>query len=75
VLLVNVTRGSIGPLPTAATPKAPLPVIVFGLLNIINPEYVEPMYSTEAGQLMLTIAVGGLLVGSWAMNKMAVLKY
>lgn len=52
-----------------------LPILVFGLLNVINPEYVQPMYSTDAGQLMLAIAVGALLVGSWAMNKMAVLKY
>ncbi|MAY73345.1 MAG: hypothetical protein CMJ31_01210 [Phycisphaerae bacterium] len=52
-----------------------LPVVVFGLLNIINPDYVDPMYTTPTGQLMLSIAVGGLLVGSWVMNKMAVLKY
>ena len=52
-----------------------LPVILFGLLNVINPEYVDPMYSTPTGQLMLSIAVGGLLVGSWVMGKMAVLKY
>ena len=52
-----------------------LPVLLFGLLNVINPEYIDPMYSTPAGQLMLSIAVGGLLVGSWVMSKMAVLKY
>jgi len=52
-----------------------LPVVVFGVLNAINPEYVQPMYDTSSGQMMLVIAVASLLVGMVAMNKMAVLKY
>lgn len=52
-----------------------LPVVVFVLLNVINPEYVRPMYETEMGQTMLAICVASMFVGTWAMNKMAVLKY
>jgi len=52
-----------------------LPVVVFILLNVINPGYMEPMYSTDMGQKMLVICVASMAVGTWAMNKMAVLKY
>lgn len=52
-----------------------LPVVVFVLLNVINPEYVNPMYTTEMGQTLLAICVASMFVGSWAMSKMAVIKY
>lgn len=52
-----------------------LPVIVFGLLNAINPEYMKPMYDTKEGQTMLMIAAASLFAGTWLMNKMSVLKY
>jgi tight adherence protein B len=52
-----------------------LPVVVFVLLNVINPEYVRPMYNTDAGQTLLAICVASMFVGTWAMNKMAVIKY
>lgn len=52
-----------------------LPVVVFVLLNVINPEYVKPMYQTDMGKQMLAICVASMFIGSWAMNKMAVIKY
>ena len=52
-----------------------LPVVVFVLLNVINPEYVKPMYQTDMGQTMLAICAASMFVGSWAMGKMAVIKY
>lgn len=52
-----------------------LPVVMFVVLNVINPEYMKPMYNTENGQMMMMIAAGGMLIGAWAMNKLAVLKY
>lgn len=52
-----------------------LPVVVFILLNVINPEYVKPMYTTDMGQQMLAMCVASMFVGSWAMSKMAVIKY
>lgn len=52
-----------------------LPVVVFILLNVINPEYVRPMYETEGGQTLLAISLGSMILGTWAMNKMAVIKY
>ncbi|MBZ0172433.1 MAG: type II secretion system F family protein [Phycisphaerales bacterium] len=52
-----------------------LPVVVFVLLNVINPGYMKPMYDTEMGQTLLAICVGSMFIGSWAMSKMAVIKY
>lgn len=52
-----------------------LPVCVFVLLNVINPEYMQPMYQTDMGKKMLAICIGSMFLGSWAMSKMAVIKY
>jgi tight adherence protein B len=52
-----------------------LPVVVFILLNVINPEYVRPMYTTAMGKQLIAICVGSMFLGAWAMNKMAVIKY
>ena len=52
-----------------------LPIGMFVLLNILNPEYMEPFFTTLAGTIMMAIAVAMLLIGAWIMNRMAVLKY
>ena len=50
-----------------------LPLVLFVVVNIINPEYIEPMYSTTDGQILLAIAGAGILLGSYVMSKMAAL--
>jgi tight adherence protein B len=52
-----------------------LPTGMFVLLNWINPEYMDPFYTTFLGKVMLMIAVGMLSIGAWIMNRMATLKY
>ena len=52
-----------------------LPVGMFALLYLINPEYMEPFFTTFLGAVMLGIAVVMLLIGAWIMNRMAKLKY
>ena len=52
-----------------------LPIGMFVLLNLINPEYMQPFYTTFLGKVMLAIAVGMLAIGAWTMNRMATLKY
>jgi len=52
-----------------------LPFIVFVVLSLINPEYMQPLYTTSAGKLVLGAAAAGLLAGTWTMNRLAVIKY
>jgi len=52
-----------------------LPFIVFVALSLINPEYMQPLWTTGTGKAILGIAGLGLLVGSWMMNRLAVIKY
>ena len=52
-----------------------LPTGMFALLMIINPQYMDPFFTTFLGQVMMAVAVCMLLMGAWIMNKMANLKY
>jgi tight adherence protein B len=52
-----------------------LPIGMFVLLNLINPDYMQPFYTTFLGKIMLVIAVVMLSIGAWIMNRMATLKY
>jgi tight adherence protein B len=45
-----------------------LPFFVFVLLNLINPDYMRPLYSTLAGQFVMAVAGIGLLFGWITMN-------
>ena len=51
-----------------------MPFGIFVVLNLISPEYMQPLYNTSAGQLLLLLAGSGLLVGWAVMNKMANLR-
>jgi len=52
-----------------------LPIILFLLLNFASPKYMEPLYNTTSGQIMLGVGIAGLAIGSWMMNWMATIKY
>ena len=52
-----------------------LPIGMFVLLNLINPEYMQPFYTTFMGKVLLIVAVVMLCIGAWIMNRMANLKY
>jgi Flp pilus assembly protein TadB len=48
---------------------------MFAVLSCASPQYLEILYTTSSGRLLL--AVGGvmLLTGAWLMNRMAILRY
>lgn len=48
-----------------------MPVLMFFVLNLLNAEYMEPLYSTQRGNMMLLVAAGMLWGGWWIMNRMA----
>jgi len=52
-----------------------LPFLVFVLFSVLNPNYMDPFYTTMAGRFMLGACVIGLAVGTWMMNRMTQLKY
>lgn len=52
-----------------------LPIVMFGLLNLISPQYMELLYRTDMGRMLLAVAGVLMLFGAWLMNKMAVLRY
>jgi tight adherence protein B len=51
-----------------------MPIIMFGVLHLISPEYTEQLYATSTGSLLLGTAAGCLACGWAVMNKMAELK-
>jgi len=52
-----------------------VPVLLFVLLNVISPKYMNNLYTTRPGHIVMLMAVAGLVTGSWIMNKMAILRY
>ena len=52
-----------------------IPLIVFALLNVIDPEYISPLYSRSEGKFLLAVGTLCLLAGAWVMNRLAILKY
>jgi tight adherence protein B len=54
---------------------ASLPPFLFVLLNAINPTYMQPLYTTTLGTLILCGTAGSVLLGMWLMNRMTVLHF
>ncbi len=48
-----------------------MPVLMFFVLNAINPEYMNPLYTTQVGHFLLGLMAISLMMGSWMMNKLA----
>jgi tight adherence protein B len=45
-----------------------LPFLVFVMLYVLNPTYMQPLFSTMTGELILVVAAAGLMVGWLTMN-------
>ncbi len=52
-----------------------LPVVMFFVLNFLNPPYMCRLYDEVRGNILLGIAGTGMLLGWWVMNRMASLKH
>lgn len=52
-----------------------MPFAIFGVLNLLNPQYMEPLYSTSQGQTLLMVASVSLMLGILAMRRLVVVKY
>lgn len=52
-----------------------LPILMFFLLDFLNPQYMEPLYTTTTGKIMLIITTLSILFGAWVMNRMCILRF
>jgi tight adherence protein B len=52
-----------------------MPFLVFVLLNIINPTYMQPLYTTWTGQVIMMCAAVGMFLGWLLMNWLSKLSY
>jgi tight adherence protein B len=52
-----------------------LPIIMFFLMDILNPKYMEPLYTTAQGRIMLIITTSSILFGTWVMNRMCIIRF
>lgn len=52
-----------------------IPLMLFAYLYFFKPGYLEPLYTTYPGKVMLVIAAACLITGTWIMNKIAELHY
>jgi tight adherence protein B len=52
-----------------------LPIILFLVLNLVSPEYMQTFYTTTSGRYMLAVMVAMVLFGTWIMNRLAVLRF
>lgn len=48
-----------------------LPFLLFVLLNTVNPGYMQILYDTSTGKLLLAMAAAGLVLGAWMMNRLS----
>jgi tight adherence protein B len=52
-----------------------LPIIMFFLLDFMNPQYLVPLYTTTPGKIMLALTASSILFGAWVMNRMCILRF
>jgi tight adherence protein B len=47
-----------------------LPVVLFVLINVMNPDYMKPMYQTPTGHLLLAYSVVSVIIGYFVLRNM-----
>jgi len=52
-----------------------MPIILFFVLNIVSPKYMDPMYHTTTGRYVLAATVISVLMGWWIMKRLSVLRF
>lgn len=52
-----------------------LPFFIFVVLNMVNPQFMKPLYSTSTGHKLLAFSAVAMFIGAWVMNRLAVLRY
>ena len=45
------------------------------MIQFLNPDYLDPLFTTPAGRVISVVGGILLVVGTWVMNRMATLHY
>jgi tight adherence protein B len=48
-----------------------MPILLMFALNVVNPTYMEPLFTTSKGHFLMIVMFINLFLGSWVMNRMA----
>jgi len=51
-----------------------LPISIGGLLNVINPNYMEPLFTTEPGKMMMTFSFVQIALGAVVIKKLVTIR-
>jgi tight adherence protein B len=46
-----------------------LPFVAVGILSALDPHYMAPLFSTSAGRILICVAIGGMVIGSFVLKK------
>jgi tight adherence protein B len=52
-----------------------LPVFVAGMLTVVNPEYMRPLWHTSTGRTLVLIGLGMIGVGALMLRKIVNFRY
>jgi Flp pilus assembly protein TadB len=52
-----------------------LPIFMFVLMNFLAPEYMVDLYGSWLGRALLAVTAVNIVIGSWVMAKLSVLRY
>ena len=52
-----------------------IPLAIGGFLMLVNPEYIQTFFNTQAGTIMLGVAIGMELLGFILIRKIVQIKY
>jgi len=52
-----------------------LPFVLLVVLSVLNPKYIDPLFTSGPGQILMVFGGVSVMLGMWVMNRMAVLKY
>jgi tight adherence protein B len=51
-----------------------LPVVIFLIVNVMNPDYVLPLYTTSTGRLMLVFSVVSTAIGYMVLKRIGTIE-
>jgi tight adherence protein B len=67
-------RALTGMVRTSASILTLLPILAAGLLTLINPTYMSPLWTTGAGQVMVLVGATMMICGTWLLRKIGAVK-